>query len=395
MPWMELSAMDARLCFVSSCLREEAPVTVLCLQHGISRKTGYKWLARYEELGAAGLADRSSAPLSSGCRLGAAVIDPILALRRERPTWGPLKLLAWLSLKHPELAWPAPSTIGDLLKREGLSTRRRRRSQEPATQGPVVEPLRANDSWSADFKGWFRTGDGVRCEPLTITDNYSRYLLVSHAVARPTFTEIKPLFIQAFREHGLPVAVRTDNGNPFASRTALGGLSQFSVWLLKLGIWPDRIAPGRPDQNGRHERMHRTLAAEPATPRAPDLASQQIRLDDWREDYNTQRPHQALGQRCPASFYVPSPRQYPDTLPEWQYPADHHIRRVDAKGYAKWQDRPLYVSEALANETIAITPRDDGHWQLCFRAFDLAILDAESGNLRRSGLARSGQPRTP
>jgi putative transposase len=390
MSWMELSSMDSRLCFVSSCLHDEASMSVLCLRHGISRKTGYKWLGRYGALGAAGLVDRCSAPLTPRCQLDASVIDPVLALRRQRPSWGPRKLRARLLMDQPDIAWPAASTIGDLLRRAGLVVARRRRPQEPSTRGPMVEPAQANDSWSADFKGWFRTGDGVRCEPLTVTDNFSRYLLVSQAVPRPTFAEIKPLFIMAFRQHGLPVALRTDNGSPFASRNGLGGLSQFSVWLLKLGIWPDRIAPGRPDQNGRHERMHRTLAAEPATPRSPDVASQQIRLDAWREDYNRQRPHEALGQRCPSSFYQPSARCYPETLAGWTYPADHHVRRVNAHGYVKWQDRMLYLSEALIGEEIAISPRDDDDWTVRFRSFDLAVLEAKSGNLRRSGLSRSG-----
>jgi putative transposase len=394
MPWLELSVMDTRLCFVLSCVRDEASMTVQCLRHGISRKTGYKWLSRYRELGAAGLVDRSSAPLTVCCRLERTVVDPILALRRQRPTWGPRKLRARLLMDHPEVAWPAASTIGDLLMREGLAVARDRVGKEPATLGPLVEAVHANDSWSADFKGWFRTGDGVRCEPLTVTDNFSRYLLVSHAVPRPTFAEIKPLFIGAFRQHGLPIALRTDNGSPFASRSGLGGLTQFSVWLLKLDIWPDRITPGRPDQNGRHERMHRTLAAEPAWPRSADVASQQIRLDAWREDYNSQRPHEALGQRCPSSFYERSARCYPETLSVWTYPADHHVRRVNTRGYVKWQDRLLYVSEALSGEEIAISRRDDGDWQVRFRSFDLAILEAESGNLRRSGLARSGKAGT-
>ncbi len=299
MSWTELSAVDLRLCFVSSCIREEAPIAVLCMRYGISRKTGYKWLSRYAAFGMAGLSDRSSAPLSACSRLDATVVALILALRRERPSWGPRKLRARLLMDHPEQSWPAASTIGDLLTRQGLVEPRHRRAREPGTSGPVVEPVHANDSWSADFKGWFRTGDGVRCEPLTITDNFSRYLLVSHAVPRPTFSEIKPLFIGAFRKHGLPMALRTDNGSPFASRSSLGGLTQFSIWLLKLDIWPDRITPGRPDQNGRHERMHRTLEEEPATPRSATIAAQQQRLDAWRDDYNTQRPHEALGAALP------------------------------------------------------------------------------------------------
>ena len=394
MSWTELSAMDSRLCFVSACLRFEAPISSLCLRHGISRKTGYKWLERYKQLGAAGLMDRSSAPLTACRALPAAVTDALLALRRARPSWGPRKLVARLSMEQPDRVWPAASTVGDLLVREGLVTPRRRGTGEPARHAPQIEPLHVNDSWSADFKGWFRTGDGVRCEPLTVTDNFSRYLLVSHAVPRPTFAEIKPLFIGAFREHGLPLALRTDNGSPFASRHGLAGLTHFSVWLLKLNIWPDRIAPGRPDQNGRHERMHRTLNMEAATPRAADIVSQQHRLDTWRVDFNTQRPHEALGQRCPATLYEPSTRPYTETPAGWDYPSDHHKRRVNRDGYIKWQDRPLYLSEALGAEDVAISRRDDGEWQLRFRSFDLAVLEAETGKLRRSGLARSGQART-
>lgn len=223
MSWTEVTAMDQRLCFIGSCLRGEAPMTVLCARHGISRKTGYKWLERYRTEGAAGLVDRSSAPRSAACQLAAAVTGPILGLRRARPSWGPRKLLARLAIEHPDRVWAAASTVGDLLAREGLVVPRRRGGGEPARSKPSIEPLRANDSWSADFKGWFRTGDGVRCEPLTVTDNFSRYVRLSHAVPRPTFAEVKPLFVRVFREHGLPAGLRTDNGSPFASRHGLGG----------------------------------------------------------------------------------------------------------------------------------------------------------------------------
>ena len=393
MPWTEISTMDARLCFVAAYLRDDVAMSLLCLRHGISRKTGYKWISRYRALGAAGLQDRSSAPLTVRHALPACVTAPILALRRARPSWGPRKLLARLSQDHPDMVWPAASTVGDLLTREGLVTPRRARREAAPCQA-LMEPLAPNDSWSADFKGWFRTGDGIRCEPLTVTDNFSRYLLVSHAVARPTFAEIKPLFVRAFREHGLPVSLRTDNGSPFAARRGLAGLSRFSVWLLKLNIWPDRIAPGRPDQNGRHERMHRTLNQEAATPRCATLAAQQLRLDAWRLDFNTQRPHEALGQRCPAAVYEPSRRAYREAPAGWDYPCDHHPRRVSRDGYIEWQDQRIYLSEALGGEHVAISRRDDGQWQVSFQAFDLAVLDAESGTLRRSGLARSSQPGT-
>lgn len=315
MSWREVGAVDSRLCFIAEYLRSELPVGMICARHGISRKTGYKWLSRFLALGASGLDDRGSAPHSRPQTVPLAFASLILSLRRARPSWGPRKLLAQLALEHPGHAWPAASTVGDLLRREGLVIRKARTRRAQPGMPALIVAERANDSWSADFKGWFRTGDGVRCEPLTITDNCSRYLIAAQAVPRPTFAEIKPLFIQAFREHGLPRSLRTDNGSPFASRTALAGLSQFSVWLLTLGVWPERIMPGRPDQNGRHERMHRTLNQDAASPREATIAAQQKRMDDWRHDFNTSRPHEALGQRYPAACYVRSERPWIDPAP--------------------------------------------------------------------------------
>ncbi len=394
MPWTETYAMDERVCFVSACLRQEEPMSSLCRRYGISRKTGYKWLGRYHEHGAVGLQARSSAPLQVRCGVDAAVVSMILKLRRARRTWGPRKLLARLVMDHPAIDFPAASSIGELLRREGASAPRQRRRHDAVSSGPVTEPAMANDSWAADFKGWFRTGDGLRCEPLTVSHGDSRYLLVSHAIPKISFECVQPLFEGAFREHGLPQAIRTDNGSRFASRLGLAGLTRLSVWFLKLDIWPDRIAPGRPDQNGRHERMHRTLAEDVARPPAATLAEQQIRLDAWREDYNQVRPHEALGQRCPAAVYQPSPRPYPERLVVWQYPADHHVRRVAADGYIRWQDRLLYLSEALRGETIGIARRDDGNWAVRFRGDDLAILGEASAELRGCRLARSGQATT-
>jgi transposase InsO family protein len=365
-------------------------MSVLCARHGISRKTGYKWLERYREFGAAGLAAHSSARLTHPEGLSPLVKATITALRDKRPTWGPHKLLTHLSRDNPSLSFPAASTLGDLLTREGRVVARPRRPRQATTTGRLVDPLAANECWAADFKGWWRTGDGVRCEPLTITDGYSRFILVNHAVARPTFSDIKPLFTGIFRECGLPLVVRTDNGSPFANRSGLAGLTQFSVWLLTLGIWPERIAPGRPDQNGRHERMHRTLKEEAATPRSADIASQQVRLDAWRKDFNTQRPHEALGQRCPAELYTPSPRLYQEKPKTWTYPVDHQVRRVRTDGYILWRDKKLYLTEALVGQTVGLARRDDGDWTVRFRSFDVARVGEDSGALIRSGLARTG-----
>ena len=394
MAWCVESVMDQRLCFIAAWLRAEEPMSSLCVRFAISRKTGYKWLNRYVGLGAAGLVARGSARHTKAPAMDPAVTGALAALREQRPTWGPRKLLARLAMEQPAVAWPAASTVGDFLHREGLSQPRARRAREPARSQPAIAPSAANESWSADFKGWFRTGDGVRCEPLTVTDNDSRYLLACEAVPRITTAQVLPILTRLFCAHGMPRALRTDNGSPFASRTGLGGLAQLSVWLLKLDIWPDRIAPGRPDQNGRHERLHRTLGEDVARPPAATGIEQQMDFDVWREDFNTIRPHEALGQRCPAEFYAASPRCYPAKVAVWDYPADHQVRRVGGDGYIKWRDGKLYLSEALRQETVALARRDDGNWAIRFRNFDLATLTDDGNEVRRSGLARSGQART-
>jgi transposase InsO family protein len=379
---------------VAACRLGEEAVSALCERYGISRKTGYKWLSRYAEGGAAALDDRKSGPKEPQPRLAEPVVRQVLALRRARPSWGPRKLLASLAMDDPGFQAPAASSVGALLRREGLVQPRTRRGRRGQSHDPLPDPQAANDSWAADFKGWFRTGDGVRCEPLTVTDGYSRYLLVCQAVPRLDFECVRPILERSFREHGMPRALRTDNGSPFASRRGLARLTRLSVWLLGLGIWPDRIRPGRPDQNGRHERMHRTLAEEPANPPAPTLALQQARLDAWRHDYNHRRPHEALGQVPPARLWQPSPRRYPERLRPWEYPADHVVRRVSPDGYIRWQERRLYVSEALAGEHVALAQQDDGDWLLRFRGFDLARVDDETATLlSQASSTHTGQNR--
>ena len=392
MPWAVESVMDKRVCFIAASLAGEEPMTVLCARFGISRKTGYKWLGRYEDLGLAGLHEVSCARHTKTPGMAAEIAAALLALRDERPTWGPRKLRAALSQERPGTAWPAASTIGDLLKRHGLAKPRQRRARDPSRSYPLIEPAAANDSWAADFKGWFRTADGVRCEPLTVTDGYSRYVLACRAMPRITVAEVQPVMTALFRTHGLPRALRTDNGPPFASRTGLGGLTGFSVWLLNLDVWPDRIAPGRPDQNGRHERMHRTLGEETANPAAATITAQQARFDAWRVDFNANRPHEALAQRRPGAVYTASARAFPEAIAAWDYPADHHTRRVSGAGVIHWQDATLYLTEALKGQTVGLARRDDGDWAIRFRNFDVAILDQETKAVKRCGLARSGQP---
>src|ERR1700761_4002603 len=389
MPWTEVGLMDSRLCFIAACLRAEEPMNALCAQYGISRRVGYKWLERYQADGVAGLAERSRARQTQAHAIAADTAASVRALRAQHPRWGPRKLLAWLHAHHPDEAWPAASTLGDLLRREGLSEPRHHRVREPPGRSPLPAPTAANECWSADFKGWFRTGDGVRCEPFTVTDGYSRMILACEPVARVSAELVQPILTRLFRTHGTPRCLRTDNGSPFANRSGLGGLSTLSVWLLMLDIWLERITPGRPTQNGRHERMHRTLGEDTARPPAATLSEQRARLEAWRVAFNTDRPHEALGQRCPAALWQPSPRAFPETIPAWTYPEDHYIRPVNARGYISWRDRPLYLTEALRGQTVALAQRDDGDWAIRFRGFDLAVLGEAGGAVRRTGLSRT------
>jgi transposase InsO family protein len=383
--------MDNRMIFIAACLRGLSSTSQLCAEHGISRKTGHKWLARYAAGGVAGLADASHARHTQQLKIAGPTAMRIIALRAAHQTWGPRKLLARLRLDEPGGAWPSASTVGDLLRREGLSEpRAHRRSAAPGGKLALVEPTAANVSWAADFKGWFRTGDGVRCEPLTVTDGYSRYILACQAMPQVTFSRVQPVLMDLFRLRGLPRALRTDNGNPFGRRDGLGGLSRLSIWLLTLDVWPDFILPGRPDMNGRHERMHRVLHEDVARPPAESVAAQQARFDHWREEYNTYRPHEALGQRCPATLYAPSTRPYPTSIKAWEYPADHQVRKVLGDGYVRWRGQTIYLSGALIGETVALGQRDDGDWTVRFRSFDLAVVSDARGALTQTGLRRTG-----
>ncbi len=333
MVWKETCPMDEKLSFIMDYLSDVAPMTVLCERYGISRKTGYKWVDRYRAKGPGGLHERSRAPHRHGRRMAGEISDAIIALRRERPFWGPRKLRAVLQREAPDTSWPAASTIGDLLRDHGLSEPRRRRRRATPLSQPFSAIETANDVWCIDFKGWFRTRDGERCDPLTITDAYSRYILVCRIIP-PRTDPVRTVVEAAFRQYGLPRAIRSDNGVPFASIGA-AGLSRLSVGWVKAGIALERITPGHPQENGRHERMHRTLKAETTRPAADSAAEQQARFDAFRDDFNVNRPHEALGQQPPASLYEPSMRRHPEPLPEPWYDAEHAVRRVRQSGSIK------------------------------------------------------------
>lgn len=356
MPWKETRVLDERVRLVMTVEAGES-VAETARQFGVSRVTAHKWLARYHALGVEGLRDASRARLHHPNAVDEAVIARIVALRAEYPTWGPLKLMHWLRQHVPAQAWPCPSTIGALLKERGLTApRKRNRPLHPGA--PLSHCDAPNRVWCADFKGWFLTGDGLRCDPLTITDAHTRYLLRCQALAHPTHAAVRPLFEASFREFGLPVAIRTDNGVPFASTRGLG-LSQLSVWWIRLGITPERIQPGKPQQNGRHERMHKTLKAETLAPPAATLRQQQHCFDAFQELYNEQRPHQALGHKPPAQFYTASPRPYPVRLAKPEYEEHWIKRRVYTKGSIHFEDHHYFLSDTLGDTHVALAPTDN------------------------------------
>jgi len=379
MPWDRTCALKERSLFVLEAVKAETSVAELCRQYGISRKTGYKWLSRFEADGAPGLSERSHAALNSPHRLSAAVSQAVLEVRAAHASWGPKKIRSWLADRHPEQSWPAQSTIGALLQSKGLTVPRKTRQRVPLS-APLSHCSHANDVWSVDFKGWFHTGDGTRCDPLTLQDAHSRYLLRCQAVKRPTGACVWPIFDAALREFGVPLRVRSDNGAPFAGLGA-GGLSALSIRLIKAGITPERIAPGKPQQNGRHERMHLTLKNETASPPAANLRAQQRRFDAFRTLYNEERPHEALEQTPPVRHYTASERRYSGRLREPEYANGIDVRRVRSSGEIKWQSHTLYLSQALSGEPVGAEPIADGLWLLRYGPVELGIID-HRGRLR-------------
>lgn len=381
MPWLESCALDQRLGFVSACLSGDWTMTEVCEAYGISRKTGYKWLERYRLEGALGLAARSCAPHRHGRATDASLADAILKVKAAHPSWGPRKVVARLRLDHPQLVWPAASTAGEILKRAGLVAPRHRRRRAPPTLGGLTTPERPNHVWAVDHKGWTRLGDGRRCEPLTMTDSFSRYLLALSAGSSTREEEARPWFEQAFSEFGLPWVIRSDNGPPFAS-TGITGLTQLSVWWAKLGIRHERITPGHPQQNGRHERFHLTLL-EAMRPPPPNQAAQAERFAAFRQEYNHQRPHEALKQLPPAALYHPSSRKLPRSIPEPDYPPEAAVRQVRSNGEIKWRGDLIHISSALVGEAVAMEETELGDWAVRFYDLPIGLIDRKTNRLRR------------
>jgi putative transposase len=391
MPWRETCPMEQRLEFVREYGSDLFTMTELAAQYGISRKTGYKWLAQYEAEGARGLGDRSRRPHHSPHATDADIVEQLIALRRRHPRWGAKKLLAVAARRTRRAEWPSRSTVCTLLKQHGLVTARRRRARPPHTPPLPLAPITAvKDVWTTDFKGEFRTGDGVYCYPLTLRDGFSRFVLRCDGLLARTVDATRDRFARAFAVYGLPERIRSDNGLPFAS-PGLASLSTLSVWWIRLGILPERIAPGHPEQNGSHEQFHSVLKAETARPPAPNCAAQQQRFRRFVREYNDERPHEALDDQPPATQYAPSRRVLPGRVPPVDYPGHMEPRRVSSCGTISWDGAPLFVATALAGEYVAFEEIDNGLWTVHFATAALARYDERHRTLQPIPSAVNGR----
>ena len=382
--------MEQRKHFIDAYMNHEASISALCRRFGISRKTGYKWIGRF--LGGCELVNRSRRPHHSPRAVATAIEDAIVAARRERPTWGPAKLRTALRRAHPDAPLPSVSTFALIFQRNGLVIPRRRRRRVPRSRTPFAHADAPNALWCIDFKGDFVVGRG-RCYPLTVTDAYSRYLLACVALRTTRSLGVRRALEQVFRAVGVPRAIRSDNGSPFASVHGPGGLSELSAWWHKLGIRHERIEPGKPQQNGRHERFHLTLKRDVVLGGA-SLRQQQRAFDRFRHDYNTVRPHEALGQRPPAEFYEPSTTVMPDPPwgPDFQYPEHYEVARVQRTGRLPWNARTVFVSTVLRHQLLGLEWTNHGYWSVYFGAQLIGHLTRTNTQLRfmrSDDLARS------
>jgi transposase InsO family protein len=371
MPWKASRPVDLRIEFITRMHRGER-MSDLCREYGISRKTGHKIKKRFEKSGTMGLLDESRAPKHIPHKTAPAVVELVVAERKRHPSWGAKKLKDVLE-KRLGHTLPAASTLGDILTRRGLVHPRHRRARHSSAPTGLRTAHSPNDTWCVDYKGQFRLGDGSYCYPLTVTDQVSRFLLGCEGMPAISDEAAREVFEDLFETYGLPLAMRSDNGVPFAS-TGLAGLTRLSAYWLRLGIVLERIRPGHPEENGRHERMHRTLKRETARPARSNLLQQQESFDSFLQEFNHDRPHEALGMKRPAEIYAPSPRRCPTKLPEPTYPTHDDAVTVDRWGHIFSARRRVYLSSALAGQTVGVREEDDGRWLVTFMDLDLGFV---------------------
>jgi len=378
MPWKDMSIMDAKMEFINEFRSGAWSMVELCRQFGISRTLGYKYLRRYELYGLDGLSEVSRSPLVHPNKTAAFQESAIVALRKDHPKWGAEKIITILKDQHPDLSWPSLSTGNEILKRNGLVVPRRRIRRITPTF-PIFNPSAPNETWSADFKGKFRMGNGVYCHPLTIADSFSRYLFAVKGLLSPCYVDTRKVFESVFKNFGMPQQIHTDNGIPFAVAWALARLSPLSVWFIELGIEPVYSDPGHPEQNGRHERMHRDLKAEVTKPPAKTLGAQQRKLTDFMIEYNHLRPHKALNNITPAKVHVHSERQFPNKVRDWDYPANYKVQRVYHNGAIRWTSHSwVTLTNSLIDRYIGLEELDNAIWCVYFRHPFLGYLDGRT-----------------
>jgi transposase InsO family protein len=377
MPWKTELPMEQKQRFVSLAESGHFTLSALCAQFSVSRKTGHKWLSRYRKFGMAGLEEHSSAPRTNPGKTSSEIERLIVTERRNRPTWGPKKIRRILTTKHGIKSPPAVSTVGEILKRNGLvKARKRRGGAFKVEHRHLTTAQRNNQIWGVDFKGWFTLGNGERCDPLTITDLHSRYIIRIKGLPQATQSWTKRAFRSAFKQYGLPEIIRVDNGVPFAT-IGLGGLSKLSVWWIGLGIEVEYSRPGCPQDNGCHERMHRTMKAECCKPASPNHNAQQQRFDHWRKDFNTERPHESLSQRFPAEVYQRSERRLDETIKQYLYDADVETRCVSMSGFVSIDGVSHHLGEAFGGTKVALERHpESGVIRLRYGNVKVGVIDA-------------------
>lgn len=383
MPWKIINTMDQKIQLIANWQSQNFSLTDLSQKYGISRPTAYKLIERYGQLGIEGLKEQSRAPKNCPHRTPKKILNLIVQEKLKNRKRGPRKIRAQLKRRYPELDLPAISTVSYWLKKEGLVEERKKRLHVPPYTEPFLECNAPNKVWSMDYKGQFYMKNDHVCYPFTISDNFSRFLLRCKALAGPRYMPTKKVLKSSFREYGLPDVIRSDNGTPFASK-CIGGLSRLSIWLIQLGIIPERIKKGCPQENGRHERMHRTLKSDALDPVAKNLKEQQKQFDIFQHDYNNERPHEALDDQVPSDYYKRSDRPYVEHPHPPEYGYDYKVRHVRQSGDIKFNGQMFFLTESLAGQPVGLKEIADGLWQLQYSFYVLGSVDLRKNKIIRN-----------